>query len=39
MAEPKEKPTEQEEANKPEEAKNVDRDGGSRQPTDQTADK
>ena len=39
MADPKDKPTEQEELKKPEEEKNLDRDGGSRQPTDHTKDK
>lgn len=39
MADSKEKPTEQQEKQKPEEEKNLDRDGGNRQPTDQSDSK
>ena len=39
MADPKDKPTEKEETQKPEEEKNLDWDGGNRQPTDQSSEK
>jgi hypothetical protein len=39
MADPKDKPTEQDVLNKPEEEKNLDHDGGEKQPTDQSESK